>query len=91
MIIKTEKIHTRNREVKSKDVKQHLKNYKFRKRCNLNRLIALQVSNIGTSGPRKQSIIFQYWTKGTESTVHYFPILDTYSAFNLYLYWSVYK
>ena len=37
MIIKTEKIHTRNVEMKINDVKQHLKNYKLRKRCNLNR------------------------------------------------------
>ena len=34
--------------MKTNDVKQHLKNYKLRKRCN--------------SGPRKQSIIFHYWT-----------------------------
>ena len=33
--------------MKSNDVKQHCENYKLRKRCNLNRLIASQVSNIG--------------------------------------------
>ena len=41
MIIKTEKIHIRHMEMKSNDVKQHLKNHKLRKKCNLNRLIAL--------------------------------------------------
>ena len=33
--------------MESNDVKQHLKTYKLRNRCNLNRLIASYVSNIG--------------------------------------------
>ena len=45
MIIKTPKnenrnVEYRNIEMKSNDVKQHLKNYKLMKRCSLNRLIA---------------------------------------------------
>ena len=39
MIIKTEKILTRSIQMKDKGVKQHLKNYKLRKRY-MNRLIA---------------------------------------------------
>ena len=48
--------------MKSNDVKQYLKNYKLKKRCNLNR----------PSGPRKQAIIFQYWTLTWPLTYTYY-------------------
>ena len=36
--------------MKSNDVKEHLKNYKLRKRCNLNRLIVRKCPILGNNG-----------------------------------------
>ena len=45
MIIKTEKLHTRNIEMKSNNVKQHLKNYKLEDRSQKKKIMFLHSKN----------------------------------------------